>query len=193
MNGAALQHLPRQFGRTAVHHHLCADGCDDVVEQADREDLVDGVDRGERSDTADPARQGGRQQGFVELHHDRDREPARQLRAVHGHPFGQRGSQIAQRSGIGDRTVPAGQLQFRGQGDGAGDLHLDGAPLAGRAGLLPGLLQSIDVLGEQACRPAGDGSGTRRDPVPARHGVDGDVHQQPTGPADHVRADAASG
>ena len=44
---------------------------------------------------------------------------------------------------------------------------------------------------ERAGGLAGDGTGARDDPVPARDGVDGDVDEKRSSPADDVRADAA--
>jgi hypothetical protein len=84
--------------------------------------------------------------------------------------------------------VAVGQLHPGGQRDRPGSLHLDRAAGAAQAGGLPGLLQRVHVLVEQAGGPARHRARPGGDAVPARHGVDGHVDQQRTGPPEHVGA-----
>ena len=132
-----------------------------------------------------------RQRRFVELHHHRGIQPPGHLRAVGGHTLGQRPGQVAQRTGIGDGAVAAGQFQLRGQRDRAGRLHLHRARSATQSGPLPGLFERVDVLVEQAGRAPGHRAAARRDAIAAGHGVDADVDQQRAGAADDVGTDSA--
>jgi hypothetical protein len=105
---------------------------------------------------------------------------------------GQRSREIAQRACVRDGPVTAGQLQLRRQRDRSWRLHLHRARAAAQARLLPRLFERIDVLVEQAGRPANHGAAAGRNAIAARHGVDADVHQQRSGPPDQVRAYAAA-
>ena len=87
--------------------------------------------------------------------------------------------------------MAAGQLELCGQRDWTRCLHLHRARPATQAGLLPRLFECVDVLVEQAGGPADDGAAAGSDAIPAGHGVDADVDQQRSGPADHVGPDAA--
>ena len=137
-----------------------------------------------------PCQRGG-QRRLVELHHHGGVQPPGQLRAVGGHALGQRPGQVAQRTGIGDGAVAAGQLQLRGQRDRARRLNLHRARSAAQTRLLPGLFERVDVLVEQAGRASGHRAAARRDAIAAGHRVDADVDQQRAGAADHVGSDAA--
>ncbi len=173
--------------------HLAAHGGDELVEQARRECLVDGVHRRKAGHAAQPARKRGGQRRLVELDHHRCLEPPGEFRAVGGEPLGQRSGQVAHRTPVGDRPVPAGEFEVRGQGDRPGRLHLHGAARTPESGLLPRLFERVHVLVEQAGGPAHRGAAARGDPVAARHGVDADVDEQRGRSADHVGAHAPRG
>ena len=89
--------------------------------------------------------------------------------------------------------MPTAEFQLRGERDRPWRLHLDGPLRPTQAGLLPCLLERVDVLGEQADRAAGHGTAPCGDAVTAGHGVDGDVDQQRTGPSDEIGPDSAGG
>ena len=108
-----------------------------------------------------------------------------------GDALGQRSGQIAHCTRVGDRPVPVGQFQLRRERDRAGRLHLDGPLRPAQTGLLPGLFERVDVLGEQAGGAAGHRTASGGDPIAAGHGVDGDVDQQRARPADEVGPDSA--
>ena len=112
VNSAAQEQLPRQVGGAAVQRDVTADRGDALVEQRGGHRLVDRVHRAETGDAGEAAGQRGGQQGFVELHHHRGAEAPLQFRAVARHPFGERGGEVADRTRVGDRAMPAGQLEF---------------------------------------------------------------------------------
>ena len=123
---AALQHLPRQAGCATVQRDVAADDRDALVEQFGDHRFVDRMHRvREARHAGQPARQRGRQRRLVELHHHRRLQPAGQLRR--GAPPRPRPATPPGRAPhrVGDRAVPAGQFQMRGQRDRARRLHLD--------------------------------------------------------------------
>ncbi len=135
----------------------------------------------------------GRQRRLVELHDHRGVQPPGNLSAVGRHALGQRPGQVTQRAGVGDRAVPAGQLEHGGQRDRPRRLHLHRARRAAQPRLLPCLFERVDVLVEQAGRAPDNRAAAGRDAISPGHGVDADVDQQRTGPADDVGAHAAGG
>ena len=98
--------------------------------------------------------QGGGQQRLVELHDHRGVQPPGDLGPVCRHALGERCGQIAHRARVGDRAVPAGQLQLGGQRDRPRRLDLDRPRPAAQAGLLPRLLERVEILVRAGWLPA---------------------------------------
>ena len=155
MNSASLQHVPRYPRRTAVQRNFRAYGGNAVVEQSDGHRFVNGMHGREARHAGQPALERGGQQRFVELHHDGGVQSPRHVRAVGGHALGERPRQIPHGAGVCDGTVSVRQFQLCGKCDRTRGLHLHRPCPAAQAGLLPGLLERVDVLVEQARCPAG--------------------------------------
>ncbi len=176
-----------------MHGDLTADDADTLVEQFGDHRLVHWMHGRQARYPRQPACQRGRQRRLIELHNHRRPQPAHQLRPQPRQPFGQRSGQVPHRAGVGDGSVPARQFQMCGQCDRPGRLHLHHARAATQPGFLPGLLKCVDVLVEQAGRPAGHRTATGGDAVSAWNRVDRDIHQERTGAADQIGTHTAIG
>ena len=105
------------------------------------------------------------------------------------HPLGERSGEITHSARVGDGSMAAGQFQLGRQRDRAGGLDFHGTSAAAQAGVLPRLLERIEILVEQADSASQHRAAPRREPVTTWHGVDSDVDEQRTGSADDVGTD----
>ncbi|CAM4527299.1 hypothetical protein NONI108955_44045 [Nocardia ninae] len=191
--GSAAQEGEGGWGGAAVDQHRCGLGGDHGVEHGEcfgfghRADAVEHADRAER--TLEHRRQGR----FVQLQNDFRAEAFTHLGDVATQPLGEGLRKVAQRTGIGEREMPAGQLDLRGERQRTGHLQLDRAARAGRTRCLPSFFERVEVRAEQITGPPGHAAGAWGEPVSPGGGVESHVDQQRRHPPDQIRADAAAG
>ncbi|SLH94156.1 Uncharacterised protein [Mycobacteroides abscessus subsp. abscessus] len=145
------------------------------------------------TDTAQRAREDRAQRGLVQLQHHLGAESRPHLLGVPGQTLGQRIRQVADRTGIGQRTMAVGQFDLGGQRERTGRLQLEHPSGTRRPRGLPRFFERVQVGAQQVTGAPGDRAGPRSEAVAAGAGVEAQIDQQGRHPADHVRADAALG
>jgi hypothetical protein len=125
----------------------------------------------------------GGQRGLVELDDDLGPgHPPADGRHVLRHALGQRLGEVAPGAAVDDRPLAAQPLQTGGERERARGLHLERPGPA-----LGGVVQRVEVAGEELPRPSHVDPGARDEPPAGRGEVDGEVDEQRRGAPDQIR------
>ena len=189
----APEQVERRAGRARVHPGLGARAGDRVQHPAER---LRGLGRVHGAVPAEAGRGRHRtgqhrgQRGLVDLDHHPvpARQPAAQVGDVDGEPLGQRLGQLAPGAEVRQHLVAARPLDGRRQRPRSGDLDLERAVVPLRL-----LLQSVEVLGEQAAGPAVVDARCVGEPPSRRLQVGAQLGHHGERAAGHGRGSAATG
>ena len=170
-----------------MHQHRRVERVDESGEHRTGPVRVHRRERAVAAGGGHPAGQDPRERRLVDLDHETGAgHPAPHIGEVPAQAFGERRGHVPHRARVGQRLVPARQLDLGRHGPRAGRLHLqDAGELVGR------LLQGVEIAGEEVPRAAEIHPRPGHQPPPGRLQVDGEVDEQTRGAAHHVRARAA--